>query len=288
MLFTLIFVLLSPKVAVFDQLKQMLVNPSHYNFFTIFYVLFGNVFIIPQIFGAWLSFSKTTTILYPNISMINPDPLAFIFFLVPQAATLGFELIFYLFSPLLVRSNSKALLLAAFISLFLRFILTGYGYWGDPWTAGFFPTEMIWFILGIVSHRIYQKIYKSKQSNFYSLFAFFSMIFSLVFFYSFPDFGYVAGLTVSNWLFSVIIIVSIPFTFKLFKNNHFDRLLGDLSYPVYLTHYLFVVVVHLYFNRSPVVNIMVILGLTFFSSAVILLFVSYPIDKLRRKITVSN
>ncbi len=72
-----------------------------------------------------------------------------------QMFTVGLELLFYLLAPLFARANTRgffALLLAACI---LHMIPHYAGLPSRPWQYEFFPAVLLFFLLGMASHRLY-------------------------------------------------------------------------------------------------------------------------------------
>lgn len=125
--------------------------------------------------------------------------------LVPQAWTIGVELMFYLIAPFLVRRNNYILVIILFLSFAFRFIMYQNGFNYDPWTYRFFPFEISLFVIGILSFRFYKKI-KEKEIGFsnYALPIVLLLTLSYQFYAS----------EVARYSYIVIISILIPFVFK--------------------------------------------------------------------------
>lgn len=82
-------------------------------------------------------------------------------------------------------------------------------------------------------YRIYKNI-KDKSFKFISIYGFLFYISYLIFYQFLP---HERSKQIILFIFSFIFI---PFIFKLFKNNKIDRFIGELSFPVYISHFLII------------------------------------------------
>ncbi len=152
------------------------------------------------------------------------------YLILPQGWTIGLEITFYLFAPLLVKQKTKILLLIASLSLIARLISYYFlGFNHDPWQYRFFPFEILFFIAGIIAYRVYARFCMGGLYIHPILLVFPIFLFTIFFKY-FPNIIF----------YYLIVFISIPFLFKFTKNNKFDRFLGELSYPLYLCHFLII------------------------------------------------
>ena len=89
-----------------------------------------------------------------NFTLTNPQFHDFL--LIPQAWTIGLELIFYLIAPFLVRRKIRIILILISISVLIRcYIYFILDMQHDPWTYRFFPSELALFLIGTISYHIY-------------------------------------------------------------------------------------------------------------------------------------
>jgi peptidoglycan/LPS O-acetylase OafA/YrhL len=146
--------------------------------------------------------------------------------LVPQAWTLSMELVFYFMAPFLVRQVGRLVTIGA-LSVALHIALLREGFTSPAWTHEFFPTELAFFIAGaLLFHARRADIYRrwapklSPKAPYLAIFAF-------------AGFGDLPSLVCY-----ALIAISIPFLFDWTARNSIDRLIGELSYPLYLCHFL--------------------------------------------------
>lgn len=185
------------------------------------------------------------------------------YLLIPQAWTVGVELTFYIFVPVLSRLRNSALLILFFAALAFRiFIYEGLGWRHDPWIYRFFPCELALFLLGMITYRFYSS-HKDKIPNFGKVASqgfskWYGVILLLAFFMKIyvsalsrlMDRAYAELLAILPWAIIIMVI------FHLFRGNKLDRAIGELSYPVYLSHLLVISICVLLIDRlgwTPIV-----------------------------------
>jgi peptidoglycan/LPS O-acetylase OafA/YrhL len=177
-------------------------------------------------------------------NFMKSDPQLRTFLLAPQAWTLGVELSFYALAPFIVRRVRIVVVLFA-LSWLARGTGMINGLSADPWTYRFFPFELGLFLLGVLSYHAYShfsllKIVCSKknaQTAFY-----FVTILGTVTFAWIP----VSGLSrvLLSGAFLLWMFAAMPFLFHFQQTHRFDSWVGDLSFPIYIGHYLTVSALH--------------------------------------------
>ena len=116
------------------------------------FLVLSNIFIMGQ---DWLMFFgiEHSALVFTGSFARSEVPL-YQGLLVPQAWTLGVEMSFYLVAPFILGSPRRLLaLLAASLALRGVLIASGVGL-SDPWTYRFFPTELALFLIGSLSHQV--------------------------------------------------------------------------------------------------------------------------------------
>ncbi len=193
------------------------------------FLITTNVFIFMQDLVLFLGLNTINGQLFFTTNYKLTNPLLFEFLFIPQAWSIGIELTFYLLAPLLVRNKLKIIVLMILISLLIRLVLISYGLNEDPWSYRFFPTELLFFLLGSLSYFIYVKISINEIKPVYSTFIWISLV-GLSFFYEFIPFSQ------KSILYLIVFFISIPFVFQLSKKWKLDAYIGELSYPIYISH----------------------------------------------------
>lgn len=204
-------------------------------------------------------------------NFMNSAPLVEKFLLVPQAWSLSIELTFYLLAPWLVLRSTWALagLLAA--TVILRLVLVSAGLSFDPWTYRFFPVEIGSFVAGMLIYRSMKHRTASVPTQRVGLVG---LIAAALLLSIFPD----------HWLtragFYAYCAWALPLAFQLTRSHRLDRYLGELSYPVYLSH-LLVISVALYSGWSGPRLAALIVVMVLAASIALHEAVQQPVDRYR-------
>ena len=158
---------------------------------------------------------------------------------VPQAWSIGCELWFYLIAPFIVRRLWLVLALAA-ASLLIRAFMETHGFSGEPWNRAFFPSELIYFLLGVLAHHVYLRFpdFRFPERHRQMLVAG-----ALAGAFLIGPLGQLARhsrlieafLTFAPYLF---LFAVLPCLFGATKDSRIDSAVGELSYPLYMCHLL--------------------------------------------------
>ena len=210
------------------------------NFWSFFYLILSNIILFGQDIVMFLGINPENGSLFFTSNFWNNSPPIYSFLIVPQAWTLAIELTFYLIAPFLLKRKTTTTWTIIFLSLSLRiFIYYHLGFQNDSWAYRFFPTEIAFFLFGHLSYKIYLRLRTSTISKAYptSVLIFivlFTILFQYLPFYrnSYSLFSY------NEWAYFLSITLAIPILFNSFKKMEIDKTIGELSYPVYISHLL--------------------------------------------------
>lgn len=195
--------------------------------------------------------------------------------LITPAWSLGTELWFYLIAPFFAGKSFRWLVGFLAASLAIRFGLYWNGLYEDPWSYRFFPSELAFFLVGMLLHRFYREYGRSLSFN-AGRFAIASVVILI----------FVSPLvpleeTVKQVIFLVLFSALIPAAFHVSKNNLIDRRIGELSFPIYISHTLVQQTV-LYVGRtSEMVGRISIVVVTIVLALAVRRWIEDPVDKLR-------
>lgn len=175
----------------------------------------------------------------------------YLYLLLPQAWTIGLELSFYLLVPWLNRQKSALLLMIVILSAALRIECYEYlGYRNDPWSYRFFPFELALFVLGMLSNRLYSHIATCKTglrlpairtSPEYMAGAALTLFFIYLSTKGTILASHHIGRQYTELCSYFVWALALPVLFITLGKSHHDRYLGELSYPVYLSHHVIVI-----------------------------------------------
>lgn len=216
---------------------------------------------------------------------------AHLFLFIPQAWTIAIEITFYLFAPFLVRLKNNKLITLLGLSLWLRWFLATRGLSDDPWSYRFFPLELAFFILGILSYNIYRALEKRKKKTDrrITLTAVF-LILGIIIFFQYIPLAYV----VKQWAYYCILTLLLPLAFMHSQKSGPDRNIGDLSYPIYISHVFIMEAIRVYSPwltsyltfYHPQAYPVVIAAASIAFSWIVLFLIQRPIEKIRQKLAL--
>jgi peptidoglycan/LPS O-acetylase OafA/YrhL len=196
---------------------------------TLFYVLWSNVAIVGQDLAYWLGYKDGT--LYFTSAFASSQVPVWYFHVIAPAWTLSLELMFYALAPFLVRRNIIVLLTVYFVSHEAQQLASQHGLNYDPWSYRFFPFELEYFVAGAISYRVYAFARPWIEKNFILTVAVSLTAVASVLAYFHPV---VVNHPNTFWQG---LFLAMPFLFVVNKAWKLDRVLGDLSYPIYLIHW---------------------------------------------------
>lgn len=222
---TLILTILSPQIYPLGKIL-FANNPAHnlHDLWAIIVAGFANIFLFGLDITAFFSFHA-----HDAAELL----------VIPQSWSLGTEMCFYALSPLLVTLSNRNLILIAVMSFGSRFLLYYFDLPFVPWQQRFFGCEVMFFILGILSYRLYTSNTFSNlpKLTYFKLIAGFSAIIFAALVMQGGRITVLHTVTAANSLaLGLFTMLTIPFIFMFSRDWKFDRLIGEFSYPAYLWH----------------------------------------------------
>lgn len=203
----------------------------------------------------------------------------------PQSWTLSLELMFYALAPWLVR-RQRWLWAVLAVSLGARAWAASRG-WGlrDPWTYRFFPFEIALFAAGSLSYRVmlapWRRIVAARRSV---AGAGTALVAAAVLAYPFIA----ANEAVATLGLMALVWATLPLTFLFQEGAPVDRHLGELSYPLYIGHYVMASVATALAAAAGIQSRPAVLALyvvAAFAMAVFLLrAIGRPVERLRTRL----
>jgi len=194
-------------------------------------LLLANMFIFGQ---DWIMFAGIRNgLLTWTGSFMNSEVPLYDGLLVPQAWTLGVELSFYLIAPFILRSL-RAVVILFIASIGLRVVLLQMGLaQSDPWSYRFFPLELALFLAGALSHRLLLPFFERLSQRIHYLPEAVTGAFVL---YTMFHFSVTLNHNVRDALVLMAFAAFLPLTFIFQSRYRLDKKIGQLSYPIYISH----------------------------------------------------
>ncbi len=200
----------------------------------ILFLGFTNIAILGQDLLSFLGLDKATGELFFTTNFMKTYPFLFNFQFIPQGWSLGIELLFYIVAPFLLRKKLPVILFLMLLVLLLRVFLTEGLHLGyDPWIFRFFPSQLVLFLLGNLSYRLY-RFFNEKKFFTDSMVGFGIVVMILATLL----YAYLPGVPYKRYGYYGLIFLLLPLLINASKVFRYDMLLGELSYPVYLVHML--------------------------------------------------
>jgi peptidoglycan/LPS O-acetylase OafA/YrhL len=243
---------------------------------------FTNIAILGQDLLGFLGLDKASGELFFTTNFMKTYPFLFNFQLIPQGWSLGIELLFYICAPFLLRKKLAVILIIMVGVILLRILLIeGLQLGYDPWIFRFFPSQLLLFLLGNLSYRLYtfikrQDIFPDRMI--YGAIA--VMVLATLLYDYFPALAY------KRYYYYTLVVLLLPLLINATKLFRYDMLLGELSYPVYLVHMLVLNIIGTINGRSTLLaaipKTLLTVVLTLLASLLINRFVIRPIDRYRQ------
>jgi peptidoglycan/LPS O-acetylase OafA/YrhL len=211
------------------KLKCYLEYYHSMSFGSIIFLIFSNIFIFFQDIIMFMGYDIKNGTFFLTENFRNSDPALYSFLFVPQAWTIAIELTFYLIAPFILRKKLPVIIVIIIFSAVLKIYLWQKGYNYDPWTYRFFPLEIMYFMFGNVSYRLYQRLKVKKINISLAFTSLVLMVISTVLYYNYQ-------FVIKTYIYFIVFILFLPYIFMLTKKWKVDTFIGDLSYPIYICH----------------------------------------------------
>jgi peptidoglycan/LPS O-acetylase OafA/YrhL len=207
--------------------------PNTFNIYSYIYIFLSNLFILGQDMAMFMEANANGGLHFiTNFRLSTPG--VYRFFLIPPAWTISLELMFYLIAPFLVRCKLPWLILLIGASAVFKYFAVNAGLNYEPWTYRFFPFELMFFNLGIIGYKIYQKLKLVSLPAWLPKVALVTTLFVTI------VYAFIPGREVKDALYLTLVFLTVPLIFVATKKNKYDRYIGEYSYPIYIAHFFIV------------------------------------------------
>jgi peptidoglycan/LPS O-acetylase OafA/YrhL len=242
-------------------------------------LIFSNVFLVGH---DWASlFELGGRGIHGVADLKSPDPYLPTLFFIPQAWTLSVEITFYILAPFLVRRRWWIVAVIVAATFILRAQLISNGYQLGMWNNGFFPSEMGMFLLGTLSY----KGYAAHKDKLHGPITLAVAGVTLLVVLAFPLIGQDGPVffTAPHILLFTVLTVGTPALFSVTQKLKWERNIGELSYPIYLSHEIFTQTLKRipHIHSHPIYLAFLTIGATTALSAIVVKFVDIPVNRYR-------
>lgn len=255
---------------------KILSGLENFHLSSIALIIVSQVTIIGQDLFSFLTIDKNGFLIFTS-DFWNENVRLTNYMLLPQAWTISLELMFYLIAPFILRKNIKLIIGIIILSIFGRMLLIMAGLRFDPWTYRFFPNELAFFLAGAISYYFYNRI---KEISIHKMIT--ASIFILILAACFT-FRYWGSFKPALGLYYLLFVPSVSIIFKASKSIPTDRWIGELSYPIYLSHFLFINLFNLFLPYGDNLNVLSVIICTILFSIMCESIITKPIEKFRQR-----
>lgn len=199
---------------------------------------------------------------------ITPDLFYHLFIVIRVAWTLAIELGFYLIAPFVVRRVPviAGLLVASLLAQLLCYHTSALN---PGWYSRIFPFALAWFMAGALAYHGYVRLRPHSRERGVKLYAIAATLAVALATAAYP------WLPFARPLYLCVVALCLPGVVLLGRLNPLDKVLGDLSYPVYLLHPLFMIVI---LPTGQVVPLILSLALAY----LLIVLLEKPLDLYRQ------
>jgi peptidoglycan/LPS O-acetylase OafA/YrhL len=185
-------------------------------------ILLSNFFILGQDQLFFFSFNQTHSLFW-GPKGIFPDHNGYRLLLNTPAYTISIEMMFYLIAPFIVRSVRRTVAFFSIGCIYHIICFYYYHQYAIAWTYHFIPATWVYFGAGVLAYHLSLGDLRIR--------GFFEYATALVL---------VVLMLYSNLLFTPITVLffafAVPLLFRATQHYRFDRMLGEISYTVYIFH----------------------------------------------------
>lgn len=280
LIITLLFCLFSSQILGNSGFTLDLYQKFYVNAKSMIFLIITHLIVVGQDVVMFLGLNPDGSLFFTN-NFQNTNPQLHHFLLLPQAWTIGIEICFYLIAPFLLKKNWKWILIALLLSFGIRmYIFYGIGLTNDPWSYRFFPSELMFFLMGYFSYKFSVYLKDKNISKFIVWTNLLVIVLYTLYFYDIPTFGLPDSL--KEIFYYIYLAFIIPILFNYFKKSKMDNGIGELSYPIYLSHSLMIMVFAVT-GISFAQQGMYVVPATIAFAYLLNITIANPVEKLRQK-----
>src|ERR1700759_1640331 len=209
-----------------------------------FYVLFSNLTMFFQEWSLFLQANwQTGALSFTSDFNAGSTPIMYKMLWDVPAWSLSIELVFYLIAPFVVRSPTRVVCFAV-ASLAIRIFTAQLFPLRDPWGGRFMPSELCMFGFGSLAYHYHRKLIPwaplAIRRATMTTAGIAGMCFLIVAIMFHRDLSGLWRPSEALLLYSPVFLAAVAAfvgpVFALTRSSKLDRWLGDLSYPIYLSH----------------------------------------------------
>ncbi|MGC3943830.1 MAG: hypothetical protein QM762_04685 [Chryseolinea sp.] len=208
---------------------------------------------------------------------------AFHFMLIPMALVARARDLLHVLVPFIARRPARQIALLMAVSIAARIAAALLGYSGDPVSIRFFPFELALFLAGVLAYKAWAARPERWDGAKARLLAI-SLPFVLAAYPwllgDWPDAAFFSPARIGTLL---LVAIALPAIHGWTRHSRLDRTVGELSYPVYLSHFLVTAIIPAagIFAARPSLRTLAVIAVTLALSWVVVRFLDDGIEAWR-------
>jgi peptidoglycan/LPS O-acetylase OafA/YrhL len=210
----------------------------------------------------------------------------FRFMAIPMAWSLALELYFYALAPFIARRPAWQIALLMAASIAARIAAAALGLVADPYSYRFFPFELALFLAGVLGYKAFAArpgFWRAWPARLLSLAVPVAMLAYPWLLGDWPDRAFFTPARIGVL---TLIACALPAIHGWTGKSRFDRTIGELSYPLYLSHLLIAACIPAagIFVASPALHTLAVIVVSLAVSWLVVRFIESGIDAWRRRL----
>jgi peptidoglycan/LPS O-acetylase OafA/YrhL len=193
-----------------------------------------------------------------------------------QAWSVGSEIWFYLFAPLLISRSVVSIISIAIVSLSIKIFMES----NHLLTYFFFPAQLFFFLIGVLAYKLRRTNERTNERTKKMGFLGLSLFSFSIIIYQFVDNQYY------QIFLYILLACFIHPIFSITSHLKIDRLIGELSYPIYMIHMLVLTIstnmLHKFLGSTTVPSWIILIVSILFSLAVYF-YIDKPLSQYRKR-----
>jgi len=212
------------------------------NHYESLYFLISNIFILGSHFTSVI-IDRSGEIMILPFGVPSAQEMTWKYLYIGPVWSLSVEFLFYLTAPFLLTRPHFGWKMGAifFISASAYTFLISKNSWTIPCSYNLFAPSFYLFGLGAISWRLYSTsnstIVINKNLGFFAFLLLFIYIVAYQYIPTQINLKLVSIILDPILIGIILFTLSIPFVFELTKRSKVDSFFGDLSYPIYISHF---------------------------------------------------
>jgi peptidoglycan/LPS O-acetylase OafA/YrhL len=197
-----------------------------------------NLTVVGQELPAYLAIADGHLVWSLTGAKLGPQAV-YLYSIIPVSWSLSLELCFYAVAPYLARRRAWQIALLCAASFALRiWAVAAWSLDDAPFSDGFFPFELALFLAGILAYKLWAARRDAFDAPAWRAFALAVPLLAFAYPWLAGQASVYQFFVPVRMLFLLVLCAALPAIHGWSRHSRIDRTIGELSYPLYLVHWL--------------------------------------------------